>query len=260
VQTNDEGPVAVFFAGCLIDKVMPEVGDACLKVLRRAGVNVCLIDREACCGIPALSAGDSGTFEALVGENLSRIFKGRCDVVLTACATCTMTLRDLWPEMTTHPGNREKARDLSKRVMDIGEYVLSSTALGRDPRFFKQDEGKMHGVTWHDPCHLKGATKTGTLARQFLKGLPGYTFSEMHDAGVCCGSGGSFSLAHQDLSSAIGHRKVQRIGESGAEMVTTACPACVIQIRDMLARKGSNVRVRHFMEIVADALDDSGLE
>jgi glycolate oxidase iron-sulfur subunit len=79
----------------------------------------------------------------------------------------------------------------------------------------------------------------------------------MPDASACCGMGGSFNLAHYDLSTVIGEKKAAAIAFSGAAIVATGCPACMIQLADMLARKKMNVRVVHVMELYAENM--SGL-
>ena len=83
---------------------------------------------------------------------------------------------------------------------------------------------------------------------------PDYDLVEMKEADRCCGCGGSFTLSHYDLSRKIGQRKRDNIVASGAEVVATGCPACMIQLSDMLAHNGDSVTVKHTIEIYADSL------
>jgi glycolate oxidase iron-sulfur subunit len=76
----------------------------------------------------------------------------------------------------------------------------------------------------------------------------------MAEAGTCCGSGGSFNLYHYDLSKSIGKRKAENIEASGAQVVATSCPACMMQITDMLSRDGARIRVRHAIQLYADSI------
>jgi glycolate oxidase iron-sulfur subunit len=233
---------------------MPHVGHACLKVLDRAGVHVRVMDHEACCGMPAISSGDNKSFNGLLSYNLERIFEQEFDVLVTACATCTMTIRDIWPKMNDNPSLNGTIMDLSSRVMDIAEFVLTRTDIGKGQGQFRKKEGSDVTVTWHDPCHLQQKSQTGRLARNLLSSIPGYRFQEMKNADMCCGSGGSFNLEHYDLSRKIGREKAENILDSGAVLVSTACPACMIQIKDMLDLQGSSVQVKHLMEILLDSL------
>ncbi len=87
--------------GCLIDKIFPQVGDAVLTVLEHHGVGVYLPAGQGCCGIPALSSGDTQTFKELVRLNLKLLDDpaAPCDYLVTACATCSSTIKKLWPLM-----------------------------------------------------------------------------------------------------------------------------------------------------------------
>jgi glycolate oxidase iron-sulfur subunit len=77
---------------------------------------------------------------------------------------------------------------------------------------------------------------------------------EMADADRCCGCGGSFSLQHYAIAAAIGRRKRDHIVNSGCRVVATGCPACMLQITDMLSQAGDAVQVRHVIEVYADSL------
>jgi glycolate oxidase iron-sulfur subunit len=87
-----------------------------------------------------------------------------------------------------------------------------------------------------------------------LQANSGYRFKEMFEADRCCGSGGSFSLQHYDISAAIGKRKRDNIVQSGCEVVATSCPACMLQLTDMLSQAGDRVQVKHAIEVYAESL------
>ena len=76
----------------------------------------------------------------------------------------------------------------------------------------------------------------------------------MNEAGTCCGCGGSFNVAHYELSKKIGNRKADNIIASGAKTVATSCPACMMQMTDMLSRRDKGIKVKHVVELYADSL------
>jgi len=90
--------------------------------------------------------------------------------------------------------------------------------------------------------------------RSLLKANGLYRFEEMAEAEECCGSGGSFNLEHYDLSASIGKRKRENIARSGCKVVATGCPACMLQLSDLLSQAGDRIRVKHAVEIYAEAL------
>jgi len=92
------------------------------------------------------------------------------------------------------------------------------------------------------------------LPRVLLQGDTRFRFEEMAEAEACCGCGGSFTLDYYELSSAVGARKRAAILASGAEVVATACPACMLQLTDLLSKGGDPVRVKHVIELFAETL------
>lgn len=246
------GLKVAFFAGCLIDKIFPEVGAAVLKSLEHHGVGVWLPPDQGCCGIPALSAGDTATFEKLVRHNLALFGAEPFDYLVTACATCTSTITKMWPLMALEYAPQEKAQieALSTKVLDISQFLVEKVGL---------TAGSLTGteklaVSYHDPCHLKKSLGVAAQPRALIKANPGYELKEMSEADWCCGCGGSFNLQHYEISKSIGRRKRENIVKSECAVVATGCPACMLQITDMLSQAGDRIRVKHAVEIYAEAL------
>ncbi len=241
-----------FFVGCMIDKVYPSVGQATLKALSLNRIGVFMPQGQACCGIPALASGDSETFSKLASMNLDLFAKGEFDYLITSCATCTSTIKELWPTMLEGKDNLELAAKIAKKTMDISQFLTD--VVGVEPVAAPGRTART--VTYHDPCHLKNSLGVTIQPRNLLKATPRYKFREMTDAGVCCGCGGSFNLAHYDLSKKIGRDKAENIARSGADVVATSCPACMLQITDMLSQAGTGMEVRHAIEIYAETIGE----
>ncbi|MBI9079702.1 MAG: (Fe-S)-binding protein [Pseudodesulfovibrio sp.] len=242
------GLKVAFYTGCVIDKIYPHVGEAVLDVLNRKGVGVYMPANQACCGIPALSSGDTETFDKLVVHNMKLFAEGDFDYLITACATCTATLKELWPRMFS--GDSAVKYDigkLEKKVMDISQFLVD--VLHVEPI----EKTSCESVTYHDPCHLKNSLGIISQPRAMIAAA-GCEFKEMTEAGVCCGCGGSFNIAHYDISKKIGVRKAENIMNSGAQTLATSCPACMLQITDMLSQKKAGIEVKHVIELYADQL------
>jgi len=244
------GLKVALFTGCLIDKLFPSIAHATLKVLDHCGVGVYLPENQGCCGIPAISSGDLPTFRKLLAHNLERFEAGEFDVLVTACATCTSTIHEVWPKMAG-PKSREAARQLADRTMDINQFLIKEA--GFEPLAGKNDNPRT--VTYHDPCHLKKSLGVFREPRAVIDAAPGYRLKEMVEPDWCCGMGGSFNLQYYDISKSIGEKKAAHIRETGADVLATGCPACMIQISDMLSRTGARVAVRHPVELLAEALE-----
>lgn len=243
-----------FFVGCVIDKVFPHVGQAVMQTMAHHGVGVYLPEDFACCGIPALAEGDITTFKRLLHYNLDRFSAQPFDFLITACATCTATIKKLWPLMAGDLplDQRQQVAAIARKTMEVSQFLVDQGGAGRvaDP-----DREETVVVTYHDPCHLKKSLGVARQPRALLQASPGYRFKEMVEADRCCGSGGSFNLQHYDLSAAIGRRKRDNIVQSGCQVLATTCPACMLQISDMLSQAGDHIRVKHVIELYAESLE-----
>ncbi|MFH2066503.1 MAG: (Fe-S)-binding protein [Pseudomonadota bacterium] len=242
-----------FFVGCLLDKVFPQVAEATVQALQHHGVGIWMPENQGCCGIPALSSGDTASFEQLVQHNIRRFDDQDLDYLITSCATCTFTINKIWPMMIPDhlPDLTEKVRTLSQKTMDISQFLVTVLGVSASET---QKTANPQKITYHDPCHLKKSLGISVEPRTLIHADPGSCLVEMEDADRCCGMGGSFNLHHYDLSAGIGYEKASRILETGCEVAATSCPACMAQISDALSRCESTIQVKHVVEIYADSI------
>jgi len=248
------GRKVAFYYGCVVDKMFPRIAAAALTVFDHHDIAVYMPHGQACCGIPALSSGDRPTFESLVAANMALFGDGDFDILVTPCASCTSTIKKIWPLMTMDlpEATRAQIRALADKTMDLSEYLVKVAGVARSPA--PQPEAEAIRVTYHDPCHLKKSLGVSAEPRALIAANPRYRLIEMEGADTCCGSGGSFTLQHYDLSKRIGRRKRDTIVATGAKVVATSCPACMLQISDMLSQAGDRVALRHPVEIYAETL------
>lgn len=240
-----------FFTGCLLDKLFPRVAESVIQVLQFHGIGIFMPQGQGCCGIPAVSSGDMSTFSSLLRHNLELFESGKWDYLITACATCTSTLKKVWPSLSENetPEIRERVAALAEKTLDISQLLVSVLKIPMDA---VSDSGI--GVTYHDPCHLKKSLGVSDQPRALIRAANGYQFREMPEPDACCGMGGSFNLQYYELSAKIGTKKRDQIISTNASVLATGCPACMMQISDMLSRAGDSVAVKHFIEIYAESL------
>ena len=242
-----------FFVGCLTDKIFPGVAQAVCDVLDHHGVGIFIPKGQGCCGLPALTSGDADTFKRLVSLNLEIFEKQEFDYLITPCATCSYTIKKLWPMMfrKNRSDLKDRVEKMADKTMDINQFLVSK--VGIKTREINSDQPVV--ITYHDPCHLSKSLGVSAEPRALIKANPRYCLREMPEADRCCGFGGSFNLQHYAISSQIGKRKLTNILSTGCSMVATGCPACMIQISDMLSRSQSKVVVKHPVEIYAETLN-----
>ena len=240
-----------FFPGCVSDKLFPGVAEATVKALEAHGVGIFMPEGQSCCGVPALASGDRASYDKLVRQNLDKFAKGGFDYLVTPCATCTATIKEFWPKMADKYSYSEQKtiEDLSEKTMDITQFLVDVLKVELPA---PTPGGRR--VTYHDSCHMKKSLGVVEQPRKMLRALPGFELAEMPESDRCCGSGGSFTLAHYDLSKQIGQRKRDNIVSVNPDMVAVGCPACMMQIMDMLSRNGDNIPVKHVIELYAETL------
>ncbi len=254
VRKEGKGVKVAFFVGCLIDKAFPRIGHSVVDVLDHFQAGIFIPAGQGCCGIPALAAGDLKTFETLVRYHIDLFSAEKFDYLVTACATCSSTIIKLWPSLM-----KDKDRGLLKKIETLAEKTVDISWL-MDKRFDLSsavpDSGKKHEImTYHDPCHLKKSLGISEEPRRVIL-ASGNDLREMKNSDACCGMGGSFNLMHYNLSTGIGQINAENIIATGCTTVATSCPACMMQISDMLAKTGRPIRVKHPVEIYAEALSD----
>lgn len=252
VRVEGKNVKVAFFVGCLIDKAFPNIGYSVVDVLKYFKAGFFIPSGQGCCGIPALAAGDLKTFETLVRINVDLFSHETFDYLVTACATCSSTIIKLWPTLL-----KDKDEALLKKIKALAEKTVDINWL-MEKRFdlvsaVPEDKKKNEVITYHDPCHLKKSLGVSEEPRRVIL-ASGNILREMKNSDVCCGMGGSFNLTHYDLSTGIGQIKAANIIATGCSTVATSCPACMMQISDMLAKTGQPIRVKHPVEIYAEAL------
>jgi glycolate oxidase iron-sulfur subunit len=230
----------VFFPGCAVDYIKPDIGSATIGVLNAIGFDVIVPDDLKCCGRPLLSLGDRPAAEELAAHNAAVFEALEVDAIVTACASCGLTFKKEYPKLLL-PGAKTPV------VQDIHEF-LSGRIAGIELK------PVCKSVTVHDPCHLGRGQGLSRTVRDLLQTIPGLTLVEMKDPDRCCGFGGVMRISHRGLSDGIAADKVNSIIATRASVIATGCPGCCMQINDALRRRGSEIEVVHPVQLLEEAL------
>jgi glycolate oxidase iron-sulfur subunit len=240
-------PRVIYFVGCMTNFVYTEIGEAALALFRHLGCTVIIPKDQQCCGLPGMSGGDLGTVRELAEKNLAALERYEADYIVTACATCGGALHKLYPLVVGKRHPELKARLDALAAKNIDAAVLLQK-LGLHPE--ETGAGERLAVTYHDPCHLRTRAIT-SQPRELLRAAGGVEFVEMEGADRCCGLGGTFNVYHYDASRRINAPKAEAIARTGAAVVATGCPGCMMQLEDGLHHQGGKTRVMHTLEILA---------
>ncbi|MBE3583375.1 MAG: (Fe-S)-binding protein [Limnochordaceae bacterium] len=242
-----------FFPGCLISQAYTDVGIALHHILAENQVEMVTPAKWSCCGMPAQVHGAWVQARRQVLHNLQimeDLQKAGMERILTACGSCGAQLRHHATALfRNEPEIRARLEQAAARVRDASEYLVDELHVQAGPYRLARPAT----VTYHDPCHLARSQGVRRQPRELLQRIPGVTFVEMAEADRCCGGAGIYFLEHPQLSDRIRQRKVDHFRESGAQLLSTACPACMMQLEDGLVQGKTGGQAVHLLELLDDS-------
>jgi len=244
-QGKERGTVA-FFLGCVMSLVFSEASRATVRLLSELGYRVVTPRTQVCCGAPNMLAGDLAGLKEAVRANLA-IFGGiEADFIVTDCGGCGAELKHYGHHLEGDPA----ATTFSARVRDISQVL----ALHQDELRAKLKPLPLT-VTYHDPCHIAHCQGIRREPRELLRLIPGLEYRELEAADACCGSAGTYNIAKPEMADRILTCKIDTIRATGAELLVTGNPGCLLQLKKGLAEQLPGVRIAHVTELLARSLD-----
>ncbi|HTX58093.1 MAG TPA: (Fe-S)-binding protein [Verrucomicrobiae bacterium] len=246
VEAQSPQGLAFLHAGCIMPVAFPNVHEATLRMLRRAGLSSVVPSDQGCCGAIAVHAGEMELGRSLAKRNIAAFERSGADVYVVNAAGCGSALKEYRELFAQDDEWRERAQRFSSRVRDVTEVL---DAMPLDSHIGAIDAS----VTYQDPCHLAHAQRVTAAPRRLLSKIPGLRLVEMNESSVCCGSAGIYNLTEPEMAKRLGARKVANIEATGAHIVATANPGCALQVAAGLRAAGSNARVAHVVELLDDA-------
>ena len=227
--------------GCVQRELFPRVNALTARLLSLAGYEVLIPPGQGCCGALHLHAGRLGEARRMT-KRLVAAFPNDVDLIVTNAAGCGSAMRE-YPHW--FPGDAE-VEGFSRKVRDISELLVEA-------------ELPLHplaaAVTYHDPCHLAHGQKVRSQPRDLLKKIPGLSLLDLADSDLCCGSAGIYNLLEPEMAGRLLEMKVKRIAETGASILVTGNPGCLLQIARGCRDRGLVVEVLHPVELLSRALD-----
>ena len=242
-------PRVGLFATCLVDLFRPTVGFAAARLLERAGCEVVVPPGQTCCGQPAYNSGDRGS-AAGIARDVIQTFEG-CDYVVAPSGSCAGMLSHHYPKLfDDDPAWADRARALARRTYELMAFLVDVRGLQsvEDVSF----DGR---VTYHDSCSGLRELKVKAQPRKLLDTVSGLDRTELPDAEVCCGFGGTFCVKYPDISERMVSDKTAQILATGADTVLAGDLGCLLNMAGKLKRDGAAVQVRHVAEVLAGMAD-----
>jgi Fe-S oxidoreductase len=245
---SSRGEPLTIFASCMVDRMLPEAAAALRQIADIAGYEVGFPKGAWCCGLIAANAGDFGG-GAELNARLAQSLGDSKGLIVTPSASCfgafTIDAPD-WGAPADDP-LRSRFRDSTRFALDL---------LTRRPGLVRAN-GAAPRVAYHDSCQTLRQLGLKTEPRRLL-GLAGYEVVDIPDIANCCGFGGTFSLDWPRVASRLAEWKLDAIARTGCTVVASDNPGCLIHIATAARRRGTDLRVAHVLELVAENLATEG--
>jgi glycolate oxidase iron-sulfur subunit len=230
------------FTGCVMPLVYGPVHQATLRVLRHNGCEVHIPRQQVCCGALNVHGGEQAVARELARQNI-RAFLGRgLDAIVVNSAGCGATMKE-YAELL----EGAEAAEFGRLTRDVSEFLVSIEPLRPFSHAVKRT------VTLQESCHLVHAQRIKDAPRRLLASIPGLELRDMAHSDLCCGSAGLYMLTEGEMSSRILDDKMQDVAATGAQVIATSNPGCMMQLQRGLHRSGLAGEVKHVVELLDEA-------
>jgi glycolate oxidase iron-sulfur subunit len=221
----------------------PGVNAATVRVLAAEGCEVVVPQKQHCCGALSLHSGREPEARARAKRLIASFEAAHVEAVVINAAGCGSSMKEYGRLLADEPAWAGRAAALSAKCRDVSELLSELGPVAtRHP---------LPAVAaYHDACHLSHAQGIRAQPRQLLAGIPGLDVREIPEADICCGSAGVYNLLNPEPARALGDRKAANVRATGASLLVTANPGCLMQIDAALRRGGSPVALAHTIEVL----------
>jgi glycolate oxidase iron-sulfur subunit len=228
--------------GCVMDGLYAETNAATTRTLTVNGYRGVPAAGQRCCGALHAHAGDLESARALARRNILAFERSGADFVVSNAAGCGAMLKDYGQLFANDPDWAERAAKVAARARDATELLAAAGPIEGGPLEVT--------ATYDAPCHLLHAQRIAVPPLTVLAAIPGLTLVPLTDAEYCCGAAGIYNLLEPDTSAAVLAPKLGHIDRTGAALVVTGNPGCLMQIGAGLSASGSRARAVHPVDLL----------
>jgi glycolate oxidase iron-sulfur subunit len=241
--TGERRAVVGLLTGCVQGAFFPGVNAATARVLQAEGCDVVVPPQQGCCG--ALSVHNGREEEALgFARRLVDTFEETgVERIVVNAAGCGSTMKEYAELLADDPAYADRARAFAEKVGDISEILVELGPVApRHPLELT--------IAYHDACHLAHAQGVRSQPRTLLNAIPGLQLKEIAESELCCGSAGIYNILNPGPARELGDRKAANIVATGAQVLVTANPGCLMQVTSAIERSGHPMGMAHTVEIL----------
>jgi glycolate oxidase iron-sulfur subunit len=228
--------------GCVMRGLYAETNDATVRTLEVNGYREVAARKQTCCGALHAHAGDLHTARRLAKKNIEAFDASGAEYVVSNAAGCGAMLKEYGQLLADDPDWASRAARVSERSRDVSELLAAAGPVAGAALDIT--------VTYDAPCHLLHAQRVAAPPLKVLAAIPGIKLVLLTDADYCCGAAGIYNLLEPETSGAVLAPKLKNIEATGAALVATGNPGCLMQIGAGLCRSGIKARAVHPVDLL----------
>lgn len=234
--------------GCAQDLIFSDINRDTVEVLARNGCEVVTPPDQECCGSLHGHNGELDLARQLARRAIRQFPPREFDAIISNAGGCGSHLKHYGALLEHDPEFAEEARIWDTKLKDVHEWLVQ---IGVQPP--ARRNGPAQTVTYHESCHLCHGQKVTSQPRQLLRAIPGLTLVELPESSWCCGSAGIYNIIQPEMANALLDRKLTHIRSTGAQIVATGNPGCLLQVVNGARQKQMPLRVVHPVTLLAEA-------
>jgi Fe-S oxidoreductase/nitrate reductase gamma subunit len=256
ISQSEEIEGLCYFVGCTtsMDIRAQELARSFALILKHARAPFSILGKkEPCCGDIARRVGEDGLFEKQMDDCVELFRHYEIHDVVTSSPHCFHTFRNEYPAFQALKPSDEQVEFSIRHYTQLLRDLVASGSL-------KFERPLNVTVTYHDPCYLGRHNQVFNAPREVIGAIPGVQMVEMahnRENSLCCGGGGD-RIWQEDLDADVkmSEIRIREAEATGAEILITACPLCLIMLEDARKTTGleDSLRVMDLNELVAMAL------
>ena len=232
-----------FIAGCVMQEFLGETNQASVRVLARNGCDVYTPRQQGCCGALSAHNGREPEAQDFARRLVDSFEDSGVERVVVNAAGCGSTMKEYAALLADDPAYASRAQAFAEKVRDVSEILVELGPVA--PRHPLEMT-----IAYHDACHLAHAQGVRSEPRRLLEDIPGLELREIAEAEICCGSAGIYNVLNPEPARELGDRKAANIVRTGAQVLVTANPGCLMQVTSAIERAGHPMGMAHTIEVL----------
>jgi glycolate oxidase iron-sulfur subunit len=235
--------VVGMLTGCVQRAFFPDVNAATARVLAAEGCDVIVPPGQGCCGALSVHNGREAEAQRFARSVIDVFTDAGVDRIVVNAAGCGSSMKEYGELLRDDPAYAERAAAFAAKVRDLSEVLVELGPVApRHPLPLT--------VAYHDACHLAHAQGVRAQPRRLLAGIPDLVLREIADPEICCGSAGVWNLLNPRPARQLGDRKAGAVLATGAQLLVTANPGCLMQVAASVRRAGATIGLAHTAQVL----------